>query len=138
MNNQFEIVESYRTAHGVLDAAGKPRTIPRVSLWRWDGVILAMGAQAFFVATLFLWRSRSLSDGAQTIKPSLTTTSQFAITYSAVHQTNHGREAHTFLIKATGDVWQMECPKGDLVTFKPVDVEGKTPDVSLGKGTATK
>jgi hypothetical protein len=47
---------------------------------------------------------------------------RYVVTYSAVHQTNHGREAHTFLLdQTTGVLWQMICePDGRMVGFRRV------------------
>jgi hypothetical protein len=48
-------------------------------------------------------------------------TNRYVITQSAVHRTNHGIEAHTFLLdQVTGTVWQMVCQKGDQVVFREV------------------
>ena len=46
-------------------------------------------------------------------------TNRYVITQSAVHHTNHGMEAHTFLLdQVTGTVWQMICQNGDQVSFR--------------------
>jgi len=46
---------------------------------------------------------------------------RFTVTHSAVHQTAHGSQAHTFLLdENTGEMWQMVCAPGGSVTFKPV------------------
>jgi hypothetical protein len=54
---------------------------------------------------------------------------RFTVTYSAVHQTAHGREAHTFLLdQSTGDLWQMICASNGLVSFQHIyrrDYDGK-------------
>ncbi|HVN06710.1 MAG TPA: hypothetical protein VMT86_19965 [Bryobacteraceae bacterium] len=48
-------------------------------------------------------------------------TNRFLITQSAVHRTNHGMEAHTFLLdQVTGTIWQMVCQKGDQVVFREI------------------
>jgi hypothetical protein len=50
---------------------------------------------------------------------------RFHIVYSAVHQTGHGREAHTFLIDdQTGKLWQMVCSGKDAVAFRLVERTG--------------
>ena len=50
---------------------------------------------------------------------------RFAVVQSAVHRTQHGMQAHTFLLdQQTGEVWQMICDqKGDVVAFKRVKRE---------------
>jgi hypothetical protein len=48
-------------------------------------------------------------------------TNRYVITQSAVHRTNHGMEAHTFLLdQVTGTIWQMVCQKGDQVAFREI------------------
>jgi hypothetical protein len=48
-------------------------------------------------------------------------TNRYAITQSAVHRTDHGMEAHTFLLdQVTGTIWQMVCQKGDQVAFRKI------------------
>jgi hypothetical protein len=51
---------------------------------------------------------------------------RFHLAYSAVHQTAHGKEAHTFLLDdQTGSLWQMICVgKDDEVAFRPVQGVG--------------
>jgi hypothetical protein len=42
---------------------------------------------------------------------------RFAITQSAVHRTQHGMQAHTFLLnQQTGEMWQMICDRQGMVT----------------------
>jgi hypothetical protein len=48
-------------------------------------------------------------------------TNRYVMTQSAVHRTNHGMEAHTFLLdQVTGTIWQMFCQKGDQVQFREI------------------
>jgi hypothetical protein len=62
-------------------------------------------------------KNPSLSKNEVAIAP----TSRFHLGYSAVHQTSHGKEAHTFLVDdQTGRIWQMMCMSKDEVTFKQV------------------
>jgi hypothetical protein len=55
---------------------------------------------------------------------------RFQIVYSAIHQTGHGKEAHTFLLDdETGMLWQMVCAGNDAVALRLVqriDGGGKT------------
>jgi hypothetical protein len=45
----------------------------------------------------------------------------FEIVQSAVHQTKHGKEAHTLLLnRDTGEVWQMLCDGSTLIQFQKV------------------
>ncbi|HLH04309.1 MAG TPA: hypothetical protein VKX25_16210 [Bryobacteraceae bacterium] len=56
---------------------------------------------------------------------------RFHIVYSAVHQTGHGREAHTFLMDdQTGAVWQMVCSGKDAVAFRLVERTGQSADAA--------
>lgn len=50
---------------------------------------------------------------------------RFAVVQSAVHRTQHGMQAHTFLLdQQTGEVWQMICDqKGQVVVFERVKKE---------------
>lgn len=53
-------------------------------------------------------------------------TSRYHLVYSAVHQTGHGKEAHTFLLDdQTGIMWQMMCVGKNEVTFKQVQRIGE-------------
>ena len=62
---------------------------------------------------------------------------RYQIALSAVHQTGHGREAHTFLLdQSTGDVWQMVCTNEGLVSFRRIrklDFDGKPEQTASGK-----
>lgn len=46
----------------------------------------------------------------------------FTLVQSAVHRTDHGMQAHTFLLdQQTGEMWQMVCDqKGNVVAFQRV------------------
>ncbi|MBS1799627.1 MAG: hypothetical protein JSS95_07345 [Acidobacteria bacterium] len=46
----------------------------------------------------------------------------FTVVQSAVHKTDHGMQAHTFLLnQQTGELWQMVCDqKGEVVAFRRV------------------
>jgi hypothetical protein len=48
-------------------------------------------------------------------------TKRCVISQSAVHRTNHGIEAHTFLLdQVTGTTWQTVCQKSDRVAFREI------------------
>ncbi|MBS1822065.1 MAG: hypothetical protein JST61_08855 [Acidobacteria bacterium] len=68
----------------------------------------------------------------------------FTVVQSAVHKTDHGMQAHTFLLnQQTGEMWQMVCDqKGAVVGFRRVrrlDPDGNPePDHDAQPGTAKK
>jgi hypothetical protein len=48
-------------------------------------------------------------------------TKRYVVSQSAVHRTNHGIEAHTFLLDpVTGTTWQMVCQNSDRVAFREI------------------
>jgi hypothetical protein len=121
MNHQIRIVNSYRAA---LINKDPPLVEEAAPLGHWDGKYLALGAVAFYFLVLFLWwqHPKPVPLPTPPVKAEFAQVpSHFAVTYSAVHQTNHGREAHTFLIdQSTGDVWQMICAPDGTVAFNPI------------------
>jgi hypothetical protein len=47
----------------------------------------------------------------------------FVVVQSAIHQTAHGREAHTFLLdQEKGALWIMICAKRGTVEFRRVQI----------------
>lgn len=126
VNRQRAIAEDYQTT---LSPGPKKRPTP-IPLLRRDVVYIAGGAAVFFAIVFSLWmkvgQPKPLPGGGTSPAPPVA--SRYAVTYSAVHQTNHGREAHTFLVdETTGNLWQMRCTPDDSVEFKGIQRDGKTP-----------
>lgn len=73
------------------------------------------------VGLLFFWIVRAKD-------PVAVVPLHFTVVQSAVHRTDHGMQAHTFLLnQQTGEMWQMVCDqKGEVVAFrrvKPLEAE---------------
>ena len=67
--------------------------------------------------------------GGESAKAAPVEQPRFTVVQSAVHRTQHGMQAHTFLLdQRTGAIWQMICDqKGTIVAFqrvKRVDLNG--------------
>ena len=78
------------------------------------------------VLTVFFFMLRIV----RTKDPVVVETPHFTVVQSAVHRTDHGMQAHTFLFnQQTGEMWQMVCDqKGTVVGFQRVrrlDVNGQ-------------
>jgi len=119
MNRQRAIVKDYRTKYGAT------KDLPEPYLWwrRWDVLGIVIGAVVFSVIAGLLWRGGPPKQPLVAGPPP----ARYAITYSAVHQTNHGREAHTFLVdETTGHLWQMRCTTDDTAQFKRIQREGES------------
>ncbi len=76
--------------------------------------------------------------GAESAKTAPVAPQRFAVVQSAVHRTQHGMQAHTFLLdQQTGELWQMICDqKGDVVAFKRVkreDLSGNLEKIEADK-----
>jgi hypothetical protein len=127
MNHQIRIVNSYRSA---LVKPKPPLVAERARFGNWDGKYLAFSAGVFYLLILFLWWRHPKPMPPQPPPPpvqgeALPGPSRFAVAYSAVHQTNHGREAHTFLInESTGELWQMVCAPDGTVAFTQIQRRG--------------
>jgi len=113
MNDQRGIVNSYRAA--LKEPLG--RLFP---LGIWDGLVLAFGAAVFYAFVVHLWYTHTPKPPPEKVGSS-PPPSHYAVAYSAVHQTHHGREAHTFLIEESkGDLWMMECAPNGAVSFNRI------------------
>jgi hypothetical protein len=88
---------------------------------------VGMGAAGLLLLAGLIWGGPPKTDttaaGLQTILTNPPDSpAAFEIVLSAVHETRHGKEAHTFLLdKKTGAIWQMKCAKNsDDVEFHRV------------------
>ena len=67
-------------------------------------------------------KQKSRADSPST-KPMDIKSLPFVLVQSAVHQTAHGREAHTFLLnQQTESLWIMICSKGGTVEFRKLKI----------------
>lgn len=126
MNHQLAIALDYQTTLSP-DATNRP---PQFE-WKKqpDVLYIVIGAVGFFLLALGLWWKcgQSKADPVAVVTPA-PAAARYAVAYSAVHQTNHGREAHTFLVEeTTGNLWQMRCTPDESVEFKGVQRDGALP-----------
>jgi hypothetical protein len=104
------------------------RAQPSLNAWYWIFTWAFYGA-AVLTVLFFMLRIVRTKD------PVVVEPLHFTVVQSAVHRTDHGMQAHTFLLnQQTGEMWQMVCDqKGTVVGFRRVrrlDVNGNPePDV---------
>jgi hypothetical protein len=128
-NRQLRIVNAYRA--GIV---GNPKVVSyRFPLGTWDGLFPMIGAWLFLAGVLLLWSRHvpaKVDAGPAVVTPAEAPL-RYAIALSAIHMTNHGREAHTFLInQSDGKVWQMVCSPDGTIAFNEV------PKHDLGAATS--
>ena len=99
-----------------------------LNLWYWIFTWSFYGAA---ILTIFFFMLRIV----RTKDPVVAEPLHFTVVQSAVHRTDHGMQAHTFLLnQQTGEMWQMVCDqKGTVVGFRRVrrlDLNGNPePDI---------
>jgi len=117
-NRQLRVVNAYRT--GIV---GSAEVGYRPVLGTWDGLFPMIGAWLFLAGVLLLWCKHTplKVDAAPAVVTPAEVSPRYAIALSAIHMTNHGREAHTFLInQSDGKLWQMVCSPDGTIAFNEV------------------
>lgn len=114
------------------EARKKSKMFHNIMLWTFAPAVLLSGI-LLGCATLSA-AAPVEKKGPCTPEDKCVTQTRFAVVQSAIHQTAHGKEAHTFLLdQKKGFLWIMTCAKRGTVEFHRVqtfDVNGKPEDPS--------
>ncbi len=110
-------------AAGLIEAKDQIKLYHRVLIWCFAVATLFSAVTLF--GAVFYSRPENRQAGVyflgDTPNTPPTTALGYEVVQTAVHQTEHGKEAHTLLLnRDTGEIWQMTCDGATLVQFQKV------------------
>lgn len=110
-------------AQGLITAKGQIKAYHRVLIWCF--ALATFFSAVTLLGAVFYGRPESRQAGVTFVGDMGNSPPKTALGYeivqTAVHQTEHGKKAHTLLLnRDTGEIWQMICDGANLVQFQKV------------------